>query len=424
MTIWPRRLRTRLMLAMSVFALAVTALYSLYALAFAYTVEDKFIERTLADEAQMLRLQAQRGEALRPRLARLYAEFHELPADVRRTLEVESQRTEIVGDAGRHYHLMQIDLPDRRYWLVAEVSNQLIFRGMRGTVAEILVWSMLAALLMAIAIGYVIASATTGRVERLARRLDSLQPEALDRSSIEAEAADEVAVLEHGVAQMLARISRFVEREQTFARDVSHELRTPLCVILSASEQLAHSRAPEDRQRAESILAAAQQMSRTLASLLTLARSDDATAATPTRLLPAIERAILEQAALLDQTRASIQLDIDRDVQIGLREELLDVVLRNLIANAIAHSAQGQIRMFVSDGRFYISNPSEHAVDAEHFVAFNKGERSAGVGLGLNILKRLDQRFGLGLAFVYEHESQRVVASVPVLPPATGRSST
>jgi hypothetical protein len=47
-----QRLHRRWMLALAVFTLAVTALFGLFAMAFVYTVEDRFLERLLQQEAQ------------------------------------------------------------------------------------------------------------------------------------------------------------------------------------------------------------------------------------------------------------------------------------------------------------------------------------------------------------------------------------
>jgi hypothetical protein len=45
-------LHRRWMLALAAFTLAVTALFGLFAMAFVYTVEDRFLERLLHQEAQ------------------------------------------------------------------------------------------------------------------------------------------------------------------------------------------------------------------------------------------------------------------------------------------------------------------------------------------------------------------------------------
>jgi hypothetical protein len=47
--IYPRqRIQRRLMLAFATFTLGVSALFGLFAMAFVYTVEDKFMDRLLA----------------------------------------------------------------------------------------------------------------------------------------------------------------------------------------------------------------------------------------------------------------------------------------------------------------------------------------------------------------------------------------
>ncbi len=396
---------------MSGFALLVATLFTLYALAFAYTVEDQFIERMLRDEAKLVLWQADAGVALRPHSAQLYASVADLPDDLRRVMAEEPMRTEVAGDDGRHYHLTTLTLDGATVWLVAEVGEQLVFRRMRSAVIEILGWSTLGALALALAIGYLIAAGVTRRVERLALRLDSLQPDALG-SAFAADASDEVAALEHGIAELLSRLNRFVAREQAFTRDASHELRTPLTIIQSAAEQLATQ--PHDAQAAQriaTILTAAQQMARTLQALLTLARADTRTSA-PVRVAPAIERCILEHAALLDRTAIRIDVNVAAGAVIAVGEDVLDIVLRNLIGNAIAHSPpQSAIDVRSGNGRLRISNPSEHPLSADAFDEFSKGADSPGIGLGLSILKRLDERFALDLQFRHDAAAKRIDVS-------------
>ena len=71
MTARVHRLRNRLMLAFAVFALAVASLFGLYVAVFVYSVEDRFFDAMLEQEAQQqLDQRAASGSWSPPRMAR------------------------------------------------------------------------------------------------------------------------------------------------------------------------------------------------------------------------------------------------------------------------------------------------------------------------------------------------------------------
>jgi signal transduction histidine kinase len=224
-----------------------------------------------------------------------------------------------------------------------------------------------------------------------------------------------VAVVERGVDDLLRRMATYIEREQSFTRDASHELRGPLSVIRSAAEQLAaDAQLPATAQRrAAAIAASAARLADTVQALLMLARqAHPPGGASP--LLPAIEACVLDLS--LDGERAiEIAIDVPEGARVAIDSAVLDVLLRNIIGNALTH-ATGAVRIAVVQDRCEISNRSPAPLRESDFDAFAKGERSAGVGLGLNIVKRLDERYRLGLRFRYDPAEQTVVVAIPLLP--------
>ena len=82
--------------------------YSLLAMAFVYAVEDRFLDRLLAQEARRQHAHFERhgtwtppaGEAIT-----LHTRTDSLPAELRSLLAEQPHRREASGEAGRHYHL-------------------------------------------------------------------------------------------------------------------------------------------------------------------------------------------------------------------------------------------------------------------------------------------------------------------------------
>ncbi|MGL4691852.1 MAG: hypothetical protein ACRCWE_07010, partial [Stenotrophomonas maltophilia] len=98
MTARVHRLRNRLMLVFAVFALAVASLFGLYVAVFVYSVEDRFFDAMLEQEAQQqLDQRASRGTWSPPRNA--FMTIHDSPAtfpsDLKATFDAEPWRREI-----------------------------------------------------------------------------------------------------------------------------------------------------------------------------------------------------------------------------------------------------------------------------------------------------------------------------------------
>jgi signal transduction histidine kinase len=386
------------MVAMGAFVLLLVALYTAYALAFAYTVEDQFIARALAAEAAKIEATRQReGQwpALdRPEL-RLVTREQDLPAEIRSLLATEPARREFPGNEGRHYHLHPLRGDAEPAWLVAEVSQQLVFRGMRTVVLEILGYSALAALAAGLLIAWWVARRTTRPLRALAAEVQRLDPDRLPPAlpALQAGASDaEVETLLRGLDDLLRRIGDYIAREQAFTRDASHELRTPLAVILSQAEALAaNSVLPTSlRPAVEQIESAARGQAETLDALLELARAEPGPAG-PTPLLPALEHAIVAQSARRAREDLDFAIDIPAGTTTTVRPAVLRIVLANLIGNVMAHADPGPVRIEVHENRCWIRNRAEQGFRGA------AQRRSTGLGIGLSIVRRLDEQHGLDL---------------------------
>lgn len=428
MTVPQHRFRHRLMLAFAGFAFAVAALFALYAVNFVYVAEDRFFAAALEQEAAMqLQAHARTGRWAVPRSGHvtLHADTRSFPTDLARLHRLEPQRSEFPGDAGRHYHVHVLDPapPAPRAYLVAEVSSQLVVRPMRADLLRLLAWSCLAVVLFALLLGYVLAQRVTAPLSRLARQVGEMTPGQLPDAFATDFADDEVGVLAHGLEDLIARIRAFVTREQEFTRDASHELRTPLAVIRGAGERLATEPGLSDAGRVhlEHVRQSAAQLEQTVATLLSLAREEQAAPhASDTRILPVLERVIVEQAPLLGHRRVSVAVDVPAEATVVLPGAVLHILLSNLVGNAFAHTDHGEVRVGVERGRLLIGNGGHAAgpaLDAQAFEPFRKREGSAGFGLGLAIVRRLCDRYGVELT-IDEADGFIVVGFAIDTPPA------
>jgi len=403
-----RRLRNRMMLVFAGFTLAMAALFGLYALLFVYTVEDQLFDTLLAREAAtQLEHRAAHGRWSVPRngFMSVVERIDDLPDGIGHVLREEPARREFPAPAGRHYHLRALDppAPATRAWLVAEVSGLLAVRPMRTQMLQLFAWTGALAVALALLLGGWLARRTTAPLSRLADAVGEATPERLPPNFAAGFPDDEVGLLARRLDDLIARVHAFVEREREFTRDASHELRTPLTVIRAASERLSADTGLSATARAsvDHIGQSASHLEQTVALLLALAREQPASTATPTpgtRVLPLLERVVVEQSPLLEGKRVEVTFDVATDVTSTLAAPVLQVLLANLVGNAFAHTRAGRIAISAEGDVLAIRNPGR-AVREGDFVPFAKSEDSTGFGLGLSIVRRLCERHAIDLRF-------------------------
>jgi signal transduction histidine kinase len=242
------------------------------------------------------------------------------------------------------------------------------------------------------------------RMAAVAARVDAgdLHPRIGDPGS----RAGEVRVLAVAFDHMLGRLTEAFARERALLADASHELRTPLTVIRGQLELLAArpDPSPEEVRRVErQVGAEIARITRLVDDLLLLARSEQTEWL---RVQP------IDLAAFVGELWEGVTLLARRRFQLGsvpagtlhADPDLLAQALRNLIANAIAHTApeRGLIRLAVErvrpEGvRFLIEDDGPGIPPAERERVFNRFRRldaardraSGGAGLGLAIVRAI-----------------------------------
>jgi two-component system OmpR family sensor kinase len=225
-------------------------------------------------------------------------------------------------------------------------------------------------------------------------------------------AEDEVAELTETLQEMLTALDASqtereaaMQKQREFVADASHELRTPLTSILANLElleaQMAKTGQGEEREIVTSAVRSSQRMSRLVADLLVLARSDagQRRPVTTIDLAEVTEGACREIAPNLGQR--DLEVHCERAPMQGNHDELHRAIL-NLLDNAIRYSPE-DARIVVSTG------VSEHSGAVRLEVA------DSGPGIPASMRKRVFERFvrgtggsdtdpsggtGLGLAMV------------------------
>lgn len=395
-------LSRRIVLQFCVFTLVISVLYSGISFLLMYALEDSFIEQDILREVTYLTEEFENNgtwPATRSKNMQMHFSTSTFPDDFRDIAIEEPQRKEFFGQQGRHYHLHHfIQYPG--IFLVAEVSQSLQVRPIAGGVFQFLVGSGILITIIACLIAWLIGRKTTNPLKQLAELVDGVAPEQLPDNFAKQFPLNEVGILARTLEQALSRISQALMREKNFTRDVSHELRTPLAVIKNAVE-LCLDKEPmmkSDTHVLERIYYAADQMEKTVHTLLILAREEHA-AVTNRRipLMPIVEKAILDNRLLLEGKQISIEVDDSCLVNVNADPDILKVVLDNILSNAFKYTESGAVALSFCEGKLVISDTGpgiDPAISSHVLTAGVKGQQSTGFGFGLSIVKRLCEHQG------------------------------
>ncbi|MCK2220416.1 HAMP domain-containing histidine kinase [Actinomadura sp. ATCC 31491] len=208
--------------------------------------------------------------------------------------------------------------------------------------------------------------------------------------------ADELADLAVTVNEMAGSLQRMQADARRFAADVSHELRTPLSTLMAVVDVLATAAAgmePDARESSELAIAETHRLVALVEDLMEVSRFDAGTArlrVEDTDVAAAV-RGCLRARGWLDR----VELAAPDGVVLRLDRRRLDVVVANLVGNALRHgeppvlvrvsASRGEVRIEVTDSGPGLPEDVLPRVFDRFYKADAARPRTPGSGLGLAI---------------------------------------
>lgn len=253
----------------------------------------------------------------------------------------------------------------------------------------------------------------------LARGPDALEPVRLDPLP------SELRPLQESQNQLFERITHAIERERRFTGDAAHELRSPLTAI---KVHLQVAQITSGKQAADALAQAergADRLQSTLEQLLLLARVEGRQSFEEGSQCSALEVAGM---AIEDTIGASgvtlISAPGLSPRALNVPPALATVALRNLLDNALRHTAPGtRVHLELdSQGEWASFRVRDHgcglADDSILLLTrrFWRQGTGSGSGLGLAIVDAIVQRCGCKLRFSNSSEGMLVTLDVPLQP--------
>ena len=221
----------------------------------------------------------------------------------------------------------------------------------------------------------------------LAKQLESNKNNLNQEFSVQEGAAIEFRQLTNQLNEYRREINALVKREQAFARYSSHELRTPLTVARGSNKLLLRSQMTEFQHRqVKRVDDAVSQMSEMVDALLGLVRYERNQDDAPIRLFSQqeLEQIIAKNSAQASEKQVDVTLEVEGEPSIRATSAILNMLIGNLLRNAIAATNQGKVEITLTQHLISIHDQGEGLTEQYN---------PSGHGLGLLIVEDLCNRY-------------------------------
>ncbi len=224
---------------------------------------------------------------------------------------------------------------------------------------------------------------------------------------------NEFQELQTGLTTLIRRSQQAYNSQKQFAENASHELQTPLAVIAAELEVLFQSENLPDAdlahvQRATEATARLAHINRALL-LLTQIENRQFGESQPVDIGAVLNRLVTANAEFISHKQLILTYEPVADPIVPMNPYLAEVLLGNLLRNAIRHTpAGGRIRCRVMPDAVTISNTGEPLPFAPDtlFARFVKNPAlPEATGLGLAIARQIADRYGLSLTYTYDAQA-------------------
>ena len=261
------------------------------------------------------------------------------------------------------------------------------------------------ALLLAVAVGYVLALYSLRQVDIITNSAKRITAENLSKRLPLPATNDEIARLTTTLNEMIARLETSFTQVRQFTSDVSHELRTPLAILMGELELALRNEMDEGEYQAivASALEEVVRLSKMVSSLLEISRAETGQVKLQKTLfdISKMTSEICEDMEILaEDKRISVEQNIQPFVTIIGDQSRLHQMLLNVIDNAVKYTSFGgkvtvslstkssQTKIEISDTGVGISEEDLPQI-FNRFFRVDKARSGdvVGNGLGLSIVR-------------------------------------
>ena len=211
---------------------------------------------------------------------------------------------------------------------------------------------------------------------------------------------------------MTSKIISDYQLLKEFTENASHEFQTPIAIIQGKLENMLEENNLSQSQmnsliEMQSTLSRLSKMTTSL-SLLTKIENHEFNNTEKLNLSEILGALLKEYEELLILKKITLNMDLAKDIEISGDRVLVQIMLTNLITNAIRHNIEsGKINVTLSSNTFIIWN-SGIPTDVNPIDFFNRFEKSNqhinSLGLGLSIVKIIVENYNYNISYQVEED--------------------
>lgn len=216
--------------------------------------------------------------------------------------------------------------------------------------------------------------------------------------------------LNRAVEQLMKENLRAYRAQKEFTENAAHELQTPLSVFQTKLDLLIQDPSVTEEQAAiiQHLYESVSRLSRLNKNLLLLTKIDNGQYPEKEKIsLSGLVEQVLpyfqEQA---EERNIKVEVDIEKDVTLNANRGLTEILVNNLLLNAIKHNVDnGSIIIHVLNNSLVVSNSgiAEPLREKNLFKRFAKSSfNNRSTGLGLAIVKRVADINGWSVKYAYD----------------------
>ena len=201
-------------------------------------------------------------------------------------------------------------------------------------------------------------------------------------------------------------------QQKEFTENASHEMQTPLAVIKANLTQLMQSTtlSESDMNNLQTIENTTKKMASLNKALILLSKIEN-NQFKENELISVnkiINKVINNFADLIEVKNIKLNLNLKDDLQLTINPTLAEILLSNLVQNAIRHNVNGGIiNIDLMQNKLIISNSGEALTINSNglFTRFKKNDASKdSLGLGLAIVKSICNIYQLNIDYSYSNQ--------------------
>ncbi len=230
---------------------------------------------------------------------------------------------------------------------------------------------------------------------------------------------EEFQILNQVFEKLTERIHKDYISLKEFTENASHEIQTPLSVMRAKIELLLQHPGYSEEQikLISSLNEAVNRLSNINKVLILLTRieNNQFPELSKVHLKERIEYHLENFCEVIEARNISLEQNLNYDTVINVNTALADILIINLVKNAIRHNFDnGKLLFHLGNNSFEISNtgPKHDIPDEQLFDRFVRTQATGdSLGLGLSLVKKICELYGFNIQYLFEDKLHKIIVN-------------